>query len=253
MKSIVDFTVKSNKELNSSTILLIVESKEELPRILPGQFVNVKIDNNSVLLRRPISIHDVDYKNRQISLYIKVLGKGTASLKELEVGDIVNILLPLGNSFDISLGKKPLLIGGGCGVAPLLYLAKVLFEDHNIKPTVLIGARSEEDILQVNEYKKYADLLISTEDGSLGEKGYPTNHTVWDNPEFDCIYCCGPEIMMKAIAVKSKEMNIPCEVSLENTMACGIGACLCCVQDTDKGHQCVCTDGPVFNINVLKW
>lgn len=117
---------------------------------------------------------------------------------------------------------------------------------------VLIGTRTVKDIILKEEYEKYAAVYYTTEDGSYGEKGYPTQHTILTE-QFDHIFCCGPEPMMKAVARYAYSKHIDCEVSLENTMACGIGACLCCVNDTKEGHKCVCTDGPVFNINDLKW
>ena len=108
------------------------------------------------------------------------------------------------------------------------------------------------EIILKEEYEKYATVYYTTEDGSYGEKGYPTQHSILTE-QFDHIFCCGPEPMMKAVARYAYSKHIDCEVSLENTMACGIGACLCCVNDTKEGHKCVCTDGPVFNINDLKW
>jgi len=119
---------------------------------------------------------------------------------------------------------------------------------------VLIGARNKNDFSELEEYKKLGNVYLITEDGSEGEKGIVTKHSVFSQiNQFKRIYCCGPELMMKAIANIAQQNNVACEVSLENTMACGIGACLCCVTDTKEGNKCVCTEGPVFNINQLKW
>ena len=119
-------------------------------------------------------------------------------------------------------------------------------------PQFLIGARSAKDVLQLEEFEKIGKVYVSTEDGTMGEKGLVTTNAVLAS-KIDKIYCCGPAPMMKAIAKVAKENAIDCEVSLENMMACGLGACLCCVENTVKGNVCVCTEGPVFNINELTW
>jgi dihydroorotate dehydrogenase electron transfer subunit len=136
----------------------------------------------------------------------------------------------------------------------MLFLSKICgLNPDNV--TVLIGAKSASDHIDVSSYQSFGHFHFSTEDGSLGEKGYVTEHSVFTNNlnQFDKIYSCGPDLMMKAIGRKAKEKGIFCEVSLENMMACGFGVCLCCVEDTKSGHKCVCTDGPVFNVNDLKW
>ena len=251
MKKIIDFTIKENRSLNSDTFLLVLHSSE-LPDIKAGQFVNVKVDNSpSTFLRRPISIHNVDVEQGLLYLLIKIAGDGTAKLSELKVGEKLNILLPLGNWFTQAESGRCLLVGGGVGIAPLLHLAKEL-KAKGVEAIVLIGTRTISDIVLKEEYEKQATVYYPTEDGSFGEKGYPTQHSVLKE-HFDHIYCCGPSPMMKSVAGYAYSNNINCEVSLENMMACGIGACLCCVNDTKEGHKCVCTEGPVFNINDLKW
>ncbi|MDR1950874.1 MAG: hypothetical protein LBP96_01435, partial [Bacteroidales bacterium] len=145
-----------------------------------------------------------------------------------------------------------LLVGGGFGAAPLLYLAKTLNQQHNIRPIILIGGRSKKNILRIEDYVKYGKVLVTTEDGSMGDKGLVTEHPIFHQQKFDQIYCCGPDPMMKAVAKIAIEKNIPCQISLENMMACGIGACLCCVTQTIDGHQCVCTEGPVFDVTKLR-
>ena len=251
MKKIIDFAVKENKRLNADTILLVLHSPE-LPEIKPGQFVNVRVDHSpSTFLRRPISVHDVDMEHGLLYLFIKIVGCGTSTLGEIESGQKLNIILPLGNNFSIPSSGRPLLIGGGCGVAPMLHLSREM-KARGLSPVVLIGTRTAKDILRKEEFEKYASVYYTTEDGSFGEKGYVTQHSIL-NESFDRIFCCGPEVMMKAVAGYANSKNIECEVSLENTMACGIGACLCCVTDTKEGHKCVCTEGPIFNIKDLKW
>jgi dihydroorotate dehydrogenase electron transfer subunit len=164
-------------------------------------------------------------------------------------------MFPLGNKFTLPTEKeKILLVGGGSGVASLMSLAQSLHEKSN-EVAILIGARSSKDLVELDEFSKYGTVYTTTEDGTQGVKGYVTNHPVLDLElsTFQRVYSCGPEPMMKAVAKKAKEKSIFCELSLENTMACGFGVCLCCITKTIDGHKCVCTDGPVFNINILQW
>jgi dihydroorotate dehydrogenase electron transfer subunit len=149
-------------------------------------------------------------------------------------------------------GEKVLLIGGGCGIAPLLYLGRSL-KLQGFDPEFLFGFRNSKRILEYSEYESLGKVWLTTEDGSAGIEGLVTEHPVLTKNNFDKIYCCGPEMMMMAVAKYCKDNNIFCEVTIENLMACGIGACLCCIVDTVKGNLCSCTEGPVFNINYLKW
>lgn len=229
-------------------------SGEQLPEILPGQFVQIRVDQSkSTFLRRPISINFVDREANELWLLVRNAGEGTRHLINLKKGDIVNMLLPLGNGFTMPADRdsKVLLIGGGVGVAPLLEFGKTLFEN-GYCAEFLLGARSQSDLLELDLFDRYGKVHVSTDDGSKGEKGVVTLHSVLES-EWDRIYCCGPAPMMKAVASKARELGAECEVSLENMMACGLGACLCCVEKTVKGNVCVCTEGPVFNINQLTW
>jgi dihydroorotate dehydrogenase electron transfer subunit len=148
--------------------------------------------------------------------------------------------------------SRILLVGGGIGTAPLLYTGKIL-KNSGFNPIFLLGGRTKNDIVQIEEFRKLGIVHITTEDCSAGEKGFVTNHSALASEKFDKIYACGPKPMMVAVAKYAKERDIDCEVSLENMMACGIGACLCCVEKTVRGNVCVCTEGPVFNINQLTW
>ena len=145
-----------------------------------------------------------------------------------------------------------LLVGGGVGVAPLLYQGAFL-KSLGVKPTFLLGARTSKDLLMLDEFRKYGEVYITTEDGSEGEKGFVTQHTILQKQRFDLIQTCGPTPMMRAVARYAYQQGIDCEVSLENMMACGLGACLCCVEKTTEGNLCVCKEGPVFNIKRLLW
>jgi len=254
-KQVIDAKVLANHKLNNKYFVLLIKPKKKLELIQPGQFLQLTVPNApEVFLRRPISIHDVNYENNTISLLIQIVGKGTQKLSLLDKGNVVNIIYPLGKGYStIEKGQKALLVGGGCGIAPLLYLAKVLKKE-GIDEDIIIGFKSKEDIIEYELYNSIAPTFVTTEDGSMGEKGFVTSHSIFSSlGKYGKIYTCGPEVMMKAVAKRAKEAGVECEVSLENTMACGIGACLCCVTPTVNGHQCVCTEGPVFNSKELLW
>lgn len=254
-KHILDLTVVSNEKLGDKHILMKLTSSSALPEMRPGQFAEVRVDNSSTtFLRRPISIHFVDRSKNELWLLIQLVGDGTKKLATLKAGEILNLVLPLGNGFSDPqpAQKSVLLVGGGVGIAPLLDLGNYL-KGKGCQPTFLLGARSGKDLLQQQAFAQVGRVLVTTEDGSLGEKGFVTNHSVLVNEKFDKIYSCGPTPMMKAVAAFASKNNIDCEVSLENKMACGLGACLCCVTETQAGHKCVCSDGPVFNIKDLTW
>lgn len=253
-KFLIDFKIVKNERLSDSYSLFVLEPiNGELPEMQPGQFVQVEVPNSkSTYLRRPISINYVDYANNQLWLLVRKAGEGTSSLMKLAEYDVVNLMLPLGNGFTIFPGETMLLIGGGVGVAPLLYLGKKAKEaGANVK--FLLGARTENDLLELEKFEAVGDVFVSTENGGKGEKGFVTQHSVLNSGSFSRIACCGPMPMMKAVAKIAKDKSIECEVSLENVMACGLGACLCCVEDTIEGNVCVCKEGPVFNIKRLKW
>lgn len=253
-KRIEDLKIVENKRLNNDFFILELTGNEKIPEFRPGQFAQVRIDGSKeTFLRRPISIHDVDYGNNTFKLLIQIAGKGTEKLSKLKTGDFLNLIYPLGNSFSSpEKSEKVLLTGGGCGVAPLLFLGKYL-KSNGCIPDILLGFRNSDRIIEFEEYLEIGKVYLTTEDGSRGEKGYITNHSIFSSARYDRIYCCGPDSMMRAIAGFCHKNSINCEVSLENLMACGIGACLCCIVDTVKGNLCTCIDGPVFNTNELKW
>lgn len=256
MKHIQNFRVNDNLTIgkNYSLLKLTPANGEALPETIPGQFVQVRIDGSkNTFLRRPISICFIDEAAAELWLLVRKAGEGTTILTESKEGETVNLILPLGNGFHIpeTDGARCLLVGGGVGVAPLLQLGAVL-KSRGYSPEFLLGARSEADLLLVDEFEKFGDVHISTDDGSHGHHGVVTTHpTIFE--DFDVIYCCGPSPMMKGVAACARKSHTECYVSLENMMACGLGACLCCVEKTVKGNVCVCTEGPVFNINELTW
>lgn len=203
----------------------------------PGQFYMLKVGNLDPLLPRPISIYDVG--ENEISFLYQVVGKGTEIMAEKKPGDKIEILGPLGNGFKIE-GEKVAIVGGGIGIAPLLYLCKKL-KSENKYVEVFLGYRTRPYLTE--EFEKVADKVhIATEDGSVGHKGYVTEIIGRD---FDTLYSCGPNLMMKSL----KSLNI-CEreyYSLEARMACGIGACLGCSIKTVNGMKRVCHEGPIFS------
>ncbi len=253
-KRIEDFTVTEKKSLGNDLFTLELSGKNSLSELMPGQFVQVKIEGSpETFLRRPFSIHDVDYAKNTLKLLIQIAGKGTEALSRLSRGDNLNIIYPLGNSFTLpSENTRILLAGGGCGAAPLLFLGKYL-KSNGCSPDILMGFRDSSRIIEYEDYRRIGEVYITTEDGLKGEKGFVTDHSVLSEKRYDRIYCCGPDSMMRAMAAYCKKNNVECEVSLENLMACGFGVCLCCITETVKGKLRTCIDGPVFNINDLKW
>lgn len=254
-KYILDLTVNSVEALSDKHVLIKLTDDKPLPEMLPGQFVEVRVDNTpSTFLRRPISINNVDYDHNELWLLVAAVGDGTRQLQKLQKDDRLNCVLPLGNSFTMPTdsSEKVLLVGGGVGVAPLLYFGKRI-KAMGGEPTFLLGARSAKDVLERELFEQVGRVLITTEDGSEGEKGFVTNHSVLAQEHFDRISTCGPKPMMMAVARYAFKNDIECEVSLENKMACGVGACLCCVEKTVEGNKCVCKEGPVMNIKKLTW
>ncbi len=254
MKRVQDFKFKDYKWLNYQNYILTLKTSDSIAEIKPGNFAELKIPNApDVFLRRPLSILDVDHVKNTISFYVKIIGKGTEKLGKLRGGDKVSVIYPLGNSFSVNGTKKALLVGGGSGIAPFILLGREL-KQKGIDITFLIGARTKEDVLLTDEFKKLGEVLVTTEDGTMGQTGLVTHHSVFTEAFlFGKIYTCGPDPMMKAIAKIAEEKGVDCEASLENMMACGFGACLCCVVETNGGNKCVCTEGPVFNTKELAW
>lgn len=254
-KFILDLTVKSVERVSDKHVLLRLTDSSPLPEMQPGQFVEVRVDGSaSTFLRRPISIHFVDYEANELWLLVALVGDGTRQLAQLAPGQALNCVLPLGTGFTMpqSPSERILLVGGGVGVAPLLYMGAAM-RRMGAEPVFLLGARSAGDLLQLDLFNKYGRVYITTEDGSAGEKGFVTNHSILASERFDRISTCGPKPMMVAVARYAAKAGIDCEASLENMMACGLGACLCCVEKTTEGNLCVCKEGPVFNIKKLLW
>ncbi|MBP1926272.1 dihydroorotate dehydrogenase electron transfer subunit [Sedimentibacter acidaminivorans] len=233
--------ILENKLISNKIYRLTVEFVDE---IKPGQFFMLKTLDNSFLLPRPISINDVN--DNLITLLYRVEGIGTTVVSRMKKGDEIQVFGPLGNGFDItSLKGKIAVIGGGIGIAPLLYLTKKIGKNSD----VFLGYK--DSVYIAEEFEKYSNnTIIVTEDGSVGKRGYVTDYV--DFEKYDVVVTCGPEIMMNKIIDKCKEKKIKCYVSLERRMACGLGACLGCTVETVNGNMRACKDGPVFSSEELK-
>jgi dihydroorotate dehydrogenase electron transfer subunit len=261
-----------NIEVAPKYYKILLSCPEVAKAAKPGQFVNIKVSNDfEPLLRRPLGIHKAAGQN--IEVLFEAVGKGTEILSQRKSGEFLDIIGPLGNGFNYTLYAicymLPVLVAGGMGIAPLLFLAQKLAQD---KPIVLLGARTKKQILCEKEFKDLGcEVKIATDDGSAGFKGKVTEllkailvtghrSQVTGKKLATCdlrlatmIYACGPRPMLKEIANISKKYNIPAQISLEEHMACGIGACLGCVVNTTDGYKQVCKDGPVFDAKKIIW
>ncbi len=223
-----------------------------------GQFVHVlPAKNLDPLLRRPISLYDVDKKLGSITLVYKVVGKGTELLTKIKTKEYVDVMGPLGQGFTLTSNKNVVLVGGGVGIAPLIYLARRL-KEVNCNVTVLHGAENRSQLVALKKLRELeVEFMPATVDGSAGYKGFVTDLLIKKlKPQgIDYIYTCGPEAMMSVVAAFARQNNIPAQVSLEEHMACGVGACLGCARKLKPGDETyvkVCKDGPVFNIKDLE-
>lgn len=252
----------SNKRFKDNYWHLEFESGVIARCASPGQFVNIKVsDGLEPLLRRPISIYGTS--GARIKLFYEAIGKGTQILSSRKPGELLDIIGPLGNSF--SLNSRTIIVAGGMGVAPLVFLAEKLMEvrTQNLAPRtlVLIGAKTKAQVLCAKEFKEFGcEIKIATDDGSAGFKGKVTEllkQILFKNSRTqelkNSIYACGPRPMLKATAEIARENKINSQLSLEEHMACGIGACLGCVVSTKSGYKRVCKDGPVFSGEELIW
>ena len=203
----------------------------------PGQFVNIKL--NGLYLRRPISV--ADYQEGKMTLIYRAVGEGTRRMSKMGAGEELNILVGLGNGYDVSKsGQKPLLVGGGVGVPPLYNLCRVLCEQGK-KVRVLLGFRTKSDVFFFEEFAKLgAEVTVVTEDGSAGERGFVTDAMQGD---YTYVYACGPEPMLKAVCLRS---TVSGQFSFEERMGCGFGACMGCTCRTKYGNKRICKDGPVL-------
>lgn len=233
----ITFEISQHKKLAKNIFCMKLTHNEKL-KINPGQFINISIPGK--FLRRPISISE--YDEDSITIVYKVVGYGTDWLSNQQAGSKIEALGPLGNGFKIDTHYK-LLIGGGIGAPPLVQTCKEL-NKLNLKPTIVLGFLSKSDVFYVDKFKEMADVYVCTDDGSFGEAGLVTdvmkNHNLLEMPYITC----GPLPMEKAIFATSKTKG---QISLEERMGCGFGACMGCSIKTKVGPKRICKDGPVFN------
>lgn len=225
----------------------------------PGQFLHIKVaEGTDPLLRRPISLHDVEGPDR-VSLLYRVVGRGTGLMSRRKAGETLDVMGPLGAGFrTVNPGKRAILVAGGMGVAPLFLLARRLKKQlKDIR--LLAGAKTRDDLVGVSDFKSLGcKVETTTEDGTAGRKGFVTDifEKVLVEPGLAAatsVYACGPRPMLARVATIAGIYEVPCQVSLEELMACGTGACLSCVTRTTTGMRRVCADGPVFHAGDIAW
>jgi len=231
----------------------LIRIKTDVETAAPGQFVTMKIGSTlDPFLRRPFSIFD--FNDGIFDVIFQVVGKGTKILSNYKDAEI-DILGSLGKGFTLKENSRVLLIGGGAGNAPLYYLTKKL-KEKNCDVTQIYGSRSKSLIYCKDRYCKESDAVIfTTDDGSEGTKGFVTDAaaSLLEKNSYDMVYVCGPKPMMRGLSPVIERSGIPCEVSLENYFGCGTGICYGCTIRTKEGNRRVCTDGPVFNADIIDW
>lgn len=235
--------VNNSKELRPGIFIMTLNGDcSEISA--PGQFINIKLDG--FYLRRPISIYS--YDTTFVTIIFKVVGQGTKALAQAKRGDTFDVLMPLGNGFDLTKGgTRPLLAGGGIGVPPLYGLAEAMVTT-GVTPQVVMGFNSEKEIILTDEFRALGiEPVITTADGSVGVKGFVTD--AMKTLDFDYVYTCGPEPMLKAVYATAPDGQF----SFEARMACGFGACMGCTCETKYGYKRICKDGPVLYKEEIKW
>ena len=238
------FTLVENKKIASNTYLSVLEG-DTSDITASGQFVNIKLDG--LYLRRPISVCDVN--DNKLTIIYKAVGVGTEKMASSPVGEKWLTLTGLGNGYDLSkAGDKPLLIGGGAGVPPMYYLAKLLV-NMGKKPTVILGFGKEDEVFFKEEFEALGlDVLVTTVDGSFGIRGFVTD--AMNDLDYTYFYTCGPEPMLKAVYNKTTTSG---QFSFEERMGCGFGACMGCTCKTKYGNKRICKDGPVLVKEEIIW
>lgn len=249
-------TVVDNERVTDGVGLLTLRAPRCAARVLPGQFVHLRVGTaTDVLLRRPFSVHRA--YDDVIEILYQVLGAGTLRLAERQPGDpTMDIVGPLGHGWDLSsAGSHALLVTGGLGAAPMGMLAEKLAV-RGVAVVVAMGAPTADRLVGKALFDRLARRVeVATDDGSAGDAGFVTgiSERLMVAERFDCVYTCGPEIMQQKVCAQAAMRGIPCQVSLERLMACGVGACLSCVVMTTSGQRRACVDGPVFSAGEVAW
>lgn len=237
------YKVESNEKIAKSVYKMVL-SGDTSAITRPGQFINIKVPDK--YLRRPISVCDFD--GDTVTVIYKVVGEGTKIMSEMEKGISLDVLTGLGNGFDAGKsGDRPLLIGGGVGVPPLYNLAKKLKAEGKTV-TVILGFNTSDEVFLKEEFEKIATVYLTTADGSEGQKGFVTD--AMDGIDYDYIYTCGPQAMLRAVYDKAKTGG---QFSFEERMGCGFGACMGCSCKTKYGAKRICKDGPVLEKEEIIW
>ena len=239
------YKIKSNQQIAKNVYEMVLEG-DTTYIVRPGQFINIELDG--CYLRRPISV--CDYDEQTITIIYKVVGNGTEKMATFEEGQILDILTGLGNGFEVKRsGEKPLLIGGGVGTPPMYNLCKKLVEQGK-NPVVVLGFGNVDDVFYEEKFKEMgAEVYISTVDGSYGTKGFVTD-IVKDLKDYTYYYTCGPKNMLKAVYDTATTDG---ELSFEEKMGCGFGACMGCTCETTKGNKRICKEGPVLKKEEIIW
>ena len=237
----------SQEEIAPGIFSMWLKTEQIAQHAKAGQFISIYCEDGSRMLPRPISICEIDKNDGALHLVYRVAGKGTQEFSEKNTGMELSVLGPLGNGFPLK-SKKTFLIGGGIGIPPILELAKQL----DCEKQIVLGYRNS-DMFLLDEFKKYGSVYIATEDGSYGSKGNVLDAIRENDLEADIIYACGPTPMLRALKEYAAEKQMECWISMEEKMACGIGACLACVckskevdAHTNVHNKRVCKEGPVF-------
>lgn len=243
-------TVIEQKMIADGICSMWLDAKEIAVQAKPGQFISVYSNDKSRVLPRPISICEIDREKGTLRIVYRVVGKGTEEFSKAEAGDSFEVLGPLGNGFPIeeAKGKKVLMIGGGIGVPPMLQTAKEIEGE-----AIIVSGYRNQDLFLKEGLESAGTLFIATEDGSVGTKGNVVDAICENQIEADMMFACGPKPMLRALKDYALEKGIPCWISMEEKMACGVGACLACVcqsKDVDSHshvhNKRICKDGPVF-------
>ena len=238
------FEIAKNISLTDNVKLMVLKG-DTSDITAPGQFINIKLGGK--YLRRPISVCDCN--DNTVTIIYKIVGSGTEQMGKMSIGENLDVLTGLGNGYDTTVsGDKPLLLGGGVGVPPLYMLAKKLIANEK-KVSVVLGFNTKNEIFYEQEFKDLGcDVTICTADGSYGVKGFVTN--VMNDIDYSYFYTCGPEPMLKAIY---KTANTSGQLSFEERMGCGFGACMGCSCKTITGYKRICKDGPVMQKEEILW
>lgn len=247
-KRLEKYRIVRKETLAKECFRLTIRCPEIAKKAQAGQFAHIRA--NGFLLRRPISICEIDRAAGTITLVFEVRGEGTKVISELREGDTMDMLAPLGRGFSLLDNKKVILIGGGIGTPPMLECAK----HYGKSATVITGFRSASAVILQEDFARTgAEVILCTDDGTAGEKGFVTEalKPCLEKGGTDLICACGPNGMLKGVVALAKDFGVPCEVSLEERMGCGVGACLVCacksVKNGEEYYARVCKDGPVFN------